>query len=578
VLQPTKAPSALPPSRLLVGTSTWNPPYSNPHISIFCKSVKEEFIHSLSTHKTRNNLNPKEIKTLKALKLNNAITIKRADKGGGITIMDTDCYIDKVFTMLQDKNTYLQVDDDLVQVKFQEAKQLTAEMHKRNFITDKQYTYLTNFTPKCPIFYGIPKIHKENWPLRPICSQIDSPSSKINELVDKLLSTAEGSIPYLLQDTTAFLNILQTHKLHNKSTLLVTMDVTALYTNIPHEEGTLWVTQFYEETLPLWKDADLKPIDPDLLKRLIIFILSNCIFNFNGTLYKQLYGTTMGAKFSVKFANIYMHCFLKKFVSLYQGPKPAFIARLIDDCFFFWDYSIEDLDAFTKFLNNCHPSIKFEIISSPHKVHFLDTEVSLINGEILTTVYTKPTDTKQYLHFSSCHPPHIFKSIPYSQAIRYKRIISNEDSLDLALQNLSTRFLQRGYPDEIIKDAFDRTKSLKRENLLKYRDNQQKITQKMNFLKGKSFLPLIIPYHQAFHNKHNIIKKHWQHLINSNLRNSLIFSGELPTVVFKRGTTLCNILCQSKCKTYLSDQDKDNIEILKDLELNLIPLHPLDRL
>ena len=48
-------------------------------------------------------------------------------------------------------------------------------------------------------------------------------------------------------------------------------------------------------------------------------------------------------------------------------------------------------------------------------VSFLDVNVSLTNdGNISTDLYTKPTDKHQYLLYSSCHPLHTKKAIPFS--------------------------------------------------------------------------------------------------------------------------------------------------------------------
>ena len=83
------------------------------------------------------------------------------------------------------------------------------------------------------------------------------------------------------------------------------MDVSSLYTNIPHEEGVEWVSDFYEETLSDYVSTTLPPIDKLTIKSLMLFILRNCTFCFNDNFYTQLYGITMGAKFSVQFANIH---------------------------------------------------------------------------------------------------------------------------------------------------------------------------------------------------------------------------------------------------------------------------------
>jgi len=43
-------------------------------------------------------------------------------------------------------------------------------------------------------------------------------------------------------------------------------------------------------------------------------------------------------------------------------------------------------------------------------------------------IYNKPTDKHQYLFPQSCHLKYFTKSIPYSQALRIKRICSNEQA------------------------------------------------------------------------------------------------------------------------------------------------------
>ena len=222
--------------------------------------------------------------------------------------MDRDEYQHKILNMLTDINVYTRTDvDDTVLVKAK-ADELILELHEKGLLNFKQVNNLTKFKPRCPIFYGLPKVHKENWPLRPIVSQIDGPTSRINALVDKYLYVAEKNIPYLLQDTTAFLQLIEKNKRCSPETILVTLDVCSLYTNIPHTEGAEWVSVFYEETLHLWHEfADvITPIDKVSLQTLMLFILQNCTFEFNDSLYRQNYGTTMGARFSVKFANIYI--------------------------------------------------------------------------------------------------------------------------------------------------------------------------------------------------------------------------------------------------------------------------------
>jgi len=80
--------------------------------------------------------------------------------------------------------------------------------------------------------------------------------------------------------------------------LLVTMDLYSLYTNIPHTEAVSLIVERYQETLVYWHkyNNNLKPVDTNTLKILLEHMLHNCNFGFNNTIFKQYYGTPMGAK------------------------------------------------------------------------------------------------------------------------------------------------------------------------------------------------------------------------------------------------------------------------------------------
>ena len=105
------------------------------------------------------------------------------------------------------------------------------------------------------------------------------------------------------------------------------------------------------------------------------------------------------------------------------------VYRFIDDVDMKWTQSDEELQNFLSRANNLHPSIKFTHEISNTTISFLDTSNSLSEGVLSTDLYSKPTDTNQYLLPSSCHPPHVTKSIPYSQALRIRRICSTDKSL-----------------------------------------------------------------------------------------------------------------------------------------------------
>ncbi len=57
----------------------------------------------------------------------------------------------------------------------------------------------------------------------------------------------------------------------------------------------------------------------------------------------------------------------------------------------------ESLDNFLDQINEFHNTIKFTAEYSTERISFLDTTVILYGNTIHTDLYTKPTDTHQYL-------------------------------------------------------------------------------------------------------------------------------------------------------------------------------------
>ena len=70
-----------------------------------------------------------------------------------------------------------------------------------------------------------------------------------------------------------------------------------------------------------------------------------------------------------------------------------------------------------------------DIIILYNRINFLDVNERIRNIQVEADLHIKPTDTHQFLDATSCHPYHCKKSIPYSQALRYKRICSDNKSL-----------------------------------------------------------------------------------------------------------------------------------------------------
>ena len=156
-----------------------------------------------------------------------------------------------------------------------------------------------------------------------------------------------------------------------------------------------------------------------------------------------------------------------------------------------WTGTKEQFHTFINELNDKHPCIKFgDYKISDTEVNFLDTKVYIDeHNRLQTTLYRKPTDQQNYLYRTSEHPESLKANIPYSQALRVKRICSTDNELHQSCKSLQEKFMKRGYSEE---------KVLKQINKAKEKPRRDTLTPKP--AKTVTELPLsqlsIAPYHQ----------------------------------------------------------------------------------
>ena len=114
----------------------------------------------------------------------------------------------------------------------------------------------THNPPRTPIFYPLPKIHKPNNLGRSIISGIDSPTANLSVYRDYYLKPIVCTLPSYIKDTDHFLRTILDDNLEIPvNSILLSMDVRSLYTNIPQDEGTdvclSALSEFYGTDLPL---------------------------------------------------------------------------------------------------------------------------------------------------------------------------------------------------------------------------------------------------------------------------------------------------------------------------------------
>ena len=87
---------------------------------------------------------------------------------------------------------------------------------------------------------------------------------------------------------------------------------------------------------------------------------------------------------------------------------------------------------------------------------FLDTLLKRNNGEISVLVYTKPTHTDQYLHYSSHHQTSCKESVVSSLFNGAYSIITNKDDLHKENARIKQVLMENGYRESIIVKSFRR--------------------------------------------------------------------------------------------------------------------------
>ena len=241
---------------------------------------------------------------------------------------------------------------------------------------------------------------------------------------------------------------------------LVTIDVSSLYTNIPHSEGIAAINRMMEET---GTDTLLRMF----ISNLAYQVLKKNFFSFNGQLYEQTQGTAMGTRMAPNYAIIFMHYLETNFLSHYP-KQPKIWLRFIDDIIMIWQFGRLELEEFLKALNSYNQTIKSTYTIDQNEIPFLDTIVYRSHtNKLYTRMYHKPTDQKHYLHYHSAHPRNQKNSVPYGLFIRCKRICTEDNYFEQEARKIYNQLRYRKYPTTLLDEAIEKVRKMERLSLLR---------------------------------------------------------------------------------------------------------------
>ena len=140
-------------------------------------------------------------------------------------------------------------------------------------------------------------------PLRPIVSACDSLTDQLSNYVTHFIHSLVETLPSYIPDNKHFVQLLESLPPLPENTILVTADVTSLYTDIPHEEDIESVVHYmklHANTLP--------PGNPSSHTIGVLFeiILKNNNLLFMDRHFLQPVGTAMETKAAPPYINLFM--------------------------------------------------------------------------------------------------------------------------------------------------------------------------------------------------------------------------------------------------------------------------------
>ena len=348
-----------------------------------CESTKHR-------HKKHNSLlTPKLKAAANDLRNNEEIVITKADKSSMYVILNKEEYLSKIESLLSDSTKFKLIKRNPIEKLKQKANKLieTLNAAKNDLKLSK---IIGDFKPG--YIYGNVKTHKVGNPLRPIISQIPTPTYNLAKKLNQIIS------PYIpdefcLRSSTDFIDLLQGHK---QEGIIASLDVESLFTNVPLDDTIEIILH------DVYNHKDIPPpkIPPYILGELLKLCTKEAPFRCpRGKLYVQVEGVAMGSPLGPTFANYYMGN-LEKTVFSDPKKKPSIYARYVDDTFIQIKNESELVKLRDLFQNNSKLKFTYEL-SVNNKLPFLDVLVEPCNNEFNTKVYHKPTDNGNCLNGDS---------------------------------------------------------------------------------------------------------------------------------------------------------------------------------
>ena len=166
------------------------------------------------------------------------------------------------------------------------------------------------------MLYCLPKLHKENTPLRPIVSFTGSPTYNLSKDLARILSELTGKSDHHVRNSKDFAKFVSSITV-NDDEQMVSFDVVFLFTKIPTGLA-VEIAKSRLEALDNLEEITSWSVE-DICKGLQI-CLDATNLTFREKHYKQIFGTATGSPVSTVVANLVMEDVKKRALSTFHSP------------------------------------------------------------------------------------------------------------------------------------------------------------------------------------------------------------------------------------------------------------------
>ena len=284
--------------------------------------------------------------------------------------------------------------------------------------------------------YGNVKTHKPGNPIRPIISQIPTPTYRLAKDLAKLLSPYIPS-RYSLASSSEFLDLI---KGMPTSGTVASLDVESLFTNVPVDTTIDYILDrvYRDDTTPALD------IPESALKTLLYLCTKEVPFKCpKGNMYFQKDGVAMGSPLGVLFANFFMGTVENLVFS--QRQKPQIYCRYIDDIFVLVE-DVKELEELREAFARTSGLHFTKEISRDGTLPFLDILLKFDGDNVQTSVYVKETNSGHCLNGRSECPTRYLDTTIAAYIRRALSHCSSWRTTHEEIDRVSQLLVDNGYP------------------------------------------------------------------------------------------------------------------------------------